>query len=137
MLLTSVCVFIALRKISLGRVSDVESNDNENLLQSPSIDVPSWSDDKVKMLTGFGVFLALFSLLLAAILKPSIPGGVYFIVYLSAGTWWACYKELNRAFAVVCRIVMVFVALHITALLSYQNPWPQELLTFRNTSIPR
>lgn len=44
----------------------------------------------------FGTFLALVSLLLAAAVRPSLPSAVYFLVFLGASTWWACFKELDR-----------------------------------------
>lgn len=44
----------------------------------------------------FGTFLALVSLLLVAAVRPSVPSAVYFLVFLGASTWWACFKELDR-----------------------------------------
>lgn len=44
----------------------------------------------------FGTFLALVALLLAAAVRPSVPSAVYFLVFLGASTWWACFKELDR-----------------------------------------
>lgn len=38
----------------------------------------------------------MITLLLAATLRPSVPGVVYFIVFLGAATWWACFKELEK-----------------------------------------
>lgn len=82
----------------------LDSTASESLDPSSSIEVgeasisdaPVLSVEKVNFLTGLGKFLTFTTLLLAAVLRPSIPGGVYFLVYLGAGTWWACYKELNR-----------------------------------------
>lgn len=44
----------------------------------------------------FGTLLALVALLLAAAVRPSVPSAVYFLVFLGASTWWACFKELDR-----------------------------------------
>lgn len=40
-----------------------------------------------------------------------------------------------RAFAIICRIVLVFLAVHIASFLSYQTPWPQEQFPANNTVI--
>lgn len=40
-----------------------------------------------------------------------------------------------RAFAIICRIVLVFLAVHIIALLAYQAPFPQEYFTDNSTTI--
>lgn len=42
---------------------------------------------------------------------------------------------LLRAFAIICRFVLVFLAIHITTFLSYQTPWPQEMFPANNTII--
>ena len=97
------------------------------------------------------------TLLLAATIRPSVPGAVYFIVFLGAATCWACLKALGRyfinlkythkiknnsydfsnfrAFAIICRIVLVFLAVHIAAFLAYQTPWPQEFYPANSTYI--
>lgn len=75
----------------------------------------------------------LASLCVAAALKPSLEAGFYFLVFLGTATWWACNKELRKGFAVLCRIVMVVVTLHILLLLSYQNQVPQELIPLNST----
>lgn len=41
----------------------------------------------------------------------------------------------GRAFAIICRIILVFLAVHIIALLAYQTPWPQEYFTDNSTTI--
>lgn len=72
--------------------------------------------------------MSLVCLCLAAVFRPSIPGGLYFIVFLSAATWWACYKDLGRAFAIVLRVVAVVVIIHIGTLFSAQMQWFQNFL---------
>lgn len=138
MLITSVGLFIALRKMSARRVRDLEENDAENLIETmtPPEVTPAPTETTSKFIANLGVTLSLFTLLVAGSMRPSIPSALYFVFYLCAGTWWACYRSLSRGFAIVSRIVMVFVIAHITALLSYQNPWPQEFLP-PNSSIPR
>nr|CAD7262044.1 unnamed protein product [Timema shepardi] len=75
-----------------------------------------------------GKYLTVVSLCVAGAIRPSIPGAVYFLVFLGAMTWWACYKELGRAFAVVLRCTLGVVTLHILALFAVQVQWVQESL---------
>ncbi|XP_052564946.1 piezo-type mechanosensitive ion channel component isoform X6 [Culex pipiens pallens] len=91
------------------------------------------SREKLAFLTKLGVVLSVAMLCLAAVLQPSVPSGIYFVIFLGSATWWACYKELDRAFGVVLRITLVFLVVHITGFLAYQNPWPQELLPANGT----
>lgn len=77
--------------------------------------------------------MVLASLCITAALQPSVEGGFYFLVFLGTATWWACNKELRKGFAVLCRIVMVVVTLHILTLLSYQNQLPQEIIPLNST----
>ncbi|GJQ85619.1 hypothetical protein Trydic_g20169 [Trypoxylus dichotomus] len=73
-------------------------------------------------------YIGLLSLCVTSVLRPSVPGAFYFLVFISSSTWWACYRELERGFAIVCRIVMVIVFLHIGCLYVYQFQWTQEQL---------
>lgn len=79
-------------------------------------------------LTFSGKYLALLLLLLTGALRPSVTSAVYYLVFLGGATWWASFKDLGRGFVVVCRIVSVVAASHITALLAYQTQYLQELL---------
>lgn len=75
------------------------------------------------------------TLLVAATLQPSVPSAIYFIIFLLTATVWALYKEIDRGFAILCRALAVLLVIHITALLTYQTPWPQEYLDANNTII--
>lgn len=75
------------------------------------------------------------TLLFAATLQPSVPSAVYFIVFLITATVWATYREIDRGFAIICRILSAILIVHISALLAYQTPWPQEFLDVNNTAI--
>ncbi|XP_032683429.1 piezo-type mechanosensitive ion channel component isoform X2 [Odontomachus brunneus] len=90
------------------------------------------TEDKTTMIINFlgriGTYVVLASLCCTAALKPSIEAAFYFLVFLGAATWWACNRELRKNFAIICRIIMVVVSLHIIALLAYQNQWPQEFI---------
>lgn len=77
--------------------------------------------------------MVLASLCFAAILRPSIEGGVYFIVFLSSATWWACCRELHKAFAIALSIVNVLVVCHVFCLYAYQFEWTEEYLDSNST----
>ncbi|XP_043265377.1 piezo-type mechanosensitive ion channel component [Colletes gigas] len=87
----------------------------------------------INFLGRIGTYVVMASLCITASLKPSVEGGIYFLVFLGAATWWACNKELRKGFAVLCKIVMVLVILHILTLLTYQNQLPQELIPLNST----
>lgn len=81
------------------------------------------------------VFCAMVTLLLAAVLQPSIPSSIYYLIFLFAGTLWSFYREIDRIFAILCRSLLVFLVIHIAALLTYQTPWPQEKFGVNDTII--
>lgn len=74
-------------------------------------------------------------LLIASTLQPSIPSAIYFIVFLLTATVWSTYKEIDRGFAIICRVLAAILVLHISALLAYQTPWVQENLDVNSTLI--
>lgn len=82
----------------------------------------------INFLGSIGTYVVLASLCCVAALKPSIEAAFYFLVFLGAATCWACNKELRKGFAVICRIIMIIVIIHIIMLLTYQNEWPQEII---------
>ncbi|KAH8281950.1 hypothetical protein KR054_004227 [Drosophila jambulina] len=67
----------------------------------------------------------LATLFFAAVLRPSVPGGFYFLIFLLAGTYWATCQTLQRGFALLLRCVMVVLVLHSLSIVSYQTPWMQ------------
>ncbi|XP_039478975.1 piezo-type mechanosensitive ion channel component isoform X13 [Drosophila santomea] len=70
----------------------------------------------------------LATLFFAAVLRPSVPGGFYFLIFLLAGTYWATCQTLQRGFALLLRCVMVVLVLHSLSIVSYQTPWMQDHL---------
>ncbi|XP_043641384.1 piezo-type mechanosensitive ion channel component isoform X6 [Drosophila teissieri] len=70
----------------------------------------------------------LATLFFAAVLRPSVPGGFYFLIFLLAGTYWATCQTLQRGFALLLRCVMVVLVLHSLSIVSYQTPWMQAEL---------
>ncbi|XP_035907430.1 piezo-type mechanosensitive ion channel component isoform X4 [Anopheles stephensi] len=92
------------------------------------------SPERLPFFTKLGVLLSMCMLCVVGIIQPSALSGVYFIVFLGAASWWACYKKLDRAFGIVLKITLVFLVIHIVLFLAYQNPWPQEVLYFNDTT---
>lgn len=139
MSLTAVVVYVILRKLADGNIgSEQPASTSPSSLEAPEVvslrcDPNPVSREKLAFLTKLGVLLSVAMLCLAAVLQPSVPSGIYFVIFLGSATWWACYKELDRAFGVVLRVTLVFLILHITGFLAYQNPWPQELLPANDT----
>ncbi|XP_043467301.1 piezo-type mechanosensitive ion channel component isoform X6 [Leptopilina heterotoma] len=112
----------------LTRVPTIEEN-----AQRSTKKTEDRSAKVINLLGSVGTYVVLASLCWTASLKPSVEGGFYFVVFMAAATWWACNRELLKGFAIVCRIVMIVVVLHIVTLLSYQNQWPQELIPVNST----
>ncbi|XP_053665135.1 piezo-type mechanosensitive ion channel component [Anopheles marshallii] len=116
-----------------GTVSSVQesaaADGDESELQTSLI-----SPERLPFFTKLGVLLSMCMLCVAGIIQPSAQSGVYFIVFLGAASWWACYKKLDRAFGIVLKITLVVLVIHIVLFLAYQNPWPQEVLYFNDTT---
>ncbi|KAF7992315.1 hypothetical protein HCN44_001640 [Aphidius gifuensis] len=121
------------RKFTWKSQSDPEITPRRS---SPNTASKIIEDANTKIINFFGIigtYIVLASLCLVASLNPSIEGGFYFIIFLSCATWWSCHKELQRGFAIICRIVMLVVILNITSLMAYQNQWPQEFIEINST----
>lgn len=158
MLITSVVVYLVLRKLTTPVITeDVEESAAGSVSVSPEpADEGCYTAEQYVLLKRTGMCLILFAwnavelwviysniaifcamatLLFAATLRPSIPSAVYFIVFLLTATIWATYKEIDRGFAIICRVLCPLLIVHISALLAYQTPWPQQYLDVNNTII--
>ncbi|XP_055598919.1 piezo-type mechanosensitive ion channel component-like isoform X5 [Uranotaenia lowii] len=138
MSLAAVVVYIVLRRLVESVPDADQAPTSPTSLEAPDVlpmhcDAFPISREKLAFLTKLGVLLSVGMLCVAAVLQPSVPSGIYFVIFLGSATWWACYKELDRAFGVVLRITLAFLIVHITGLLAYQNPWPQQLLPQNDT----
>nr|CAH7742358.1 unnamed protein product [Callosobruchus chinensis] len=69
-----------------------------------------------------GRFCVLFALCTAAVLRPSVPGGLYFIIFLCTATWWAGCKQLRKGFAVLMLCLAPIVVAHLFCLLFGLTP---------------
>ncbi|KAL1124045.1 hypothetical protein AAG570_001815, partial [Ranatra chinensis] len=94
----------------------------------PSPSEEAMRQRRLSLLTVLGKYVCLISMCFAGILRPSALSGVYYIVFLGSMTWWGCNRPLHKAFAFICRFLLVLVAGHIWALYLYQMQWAQELL---------
>ncbi|CAH1708045.1 unnamed protein product [Chironomus riparius] len=141
----SIIVTIILRRSSaihlqaLNTESNNEGTSNNQPSSPPIQQLPEVHEiglEKWRILVKAGKILSLLSLCATGALQPSALSAIYYLVFLGSATWWAMNKQLERAFAIVLRIVIGFMMLHIIAFLGYQNPWPQEFLE-PNSTLPR
>ncbi|XP_065355463.1 piezo-type mechanosensitive ion channel component [Calliphora vicina] len=70
----------------------------------------------------------LATLFFSAVLRPSVPGGFYFLIFLLSGSYWASFQTLQRKFAILLRLVMVVIVAHTICIVAYQTPWMQDHL---------
>ncbi|KAJ8687309.1 hypothetical protein QAD02_023103 [Eretmocerus hayati] len=127
---SSVIIYCICRRLT--RVPLAEDDDNSSLRQHERKSKER-SAKAISFLGSIGTYAVLATLCCVASLKPSAEGGFYFLVFIGSATWWACHRELRRGFAIICRFLMAIVAVHIVALLSYQNQWPQEIFPINGT----
>ncbi|XP_044268088.1 piezo-type mechanosensitive ion channel component-like isoform X7 [Tribolium madens] len=127
MVVISIGTYIICKKLLEKRTVEVVENE-ENLPQKAKANKKQFN-----LFVAVGKYAVLVALCVAAVLRPSVPGGLYFLVFLSASTWWACCKELAKGFAIVMRCLMGVVVVHMVALYTYQFQWPQEYLDKNST----
>ncbi|XP_072762706.1 piezo-type mechanosensitive ion channel component isoform X10 [Anoplolepis gracilipes] len=116
-----ICRFLTQKRINDEEVEPSRQENKQKKTEDSTTKI-------INFLGGIGTYVVLASLCCVAALKPSIEAAFYFLVFLGAATCWACNKELQKKFAVICRIIMVIVIVHIVTLLAYQNQWPQEII---------
>ncbi|KAJ9578581.1 hypothetical protein L9F63_005183, partial [Diploptera punctata] len=139
MLITSIAVYVGCTKLSAettrSRTSSASAPSTAAILPPVSSTIAYRNRRKAFFIT-VGKCLALASLCLVGILRPSALNGIYFLAFLGGMTWWACYKELSRPFGVVLHCVQAVAALHIMALFIVQMQFVQDFLA-NNTNICR
>ncbi|KAH8320327.1 hypothetical protein KR074_002805, partial [Drosophila pseudoananassae] len=79
---------------------------------------------------------SLILLYLAATLRPSLPGSLYFLIFIVAGTYWSLYKKLHRWIYHLFMFVDFGLLFHIVCIFSYQLPVFQKLFE-KNTTWAR
>ncbi|CAG9098300.1 unnamed protein product [Plutella xylostella] len=106
MTLSSLLLYLAVKRLVAG-VEDPTELGNSKFQRYPT-------------LASAGKYLALFLIMFSGIMRPSVTSGFYFLVFMGAATAWSLGKPLERGFAVVQRIVMAFMGVHMLGLLAYQ-----------------
>ncbi|XP_030761127.1 piezo-type mechanosensitive ion channel component isoform X3 [Sitophilus oryzae] len=131
MLITSVVFYVLFKKLT---APNPDASQEDTRTESERRDEEVKTRKKyLSFVVGVGRYGVLITLCLAAILRPSIVGGLYFLIFLSVATWWACYKQLRRGFAILMCCLLPIVFAHMSALYAYQFQWPQELLDKNST----
>nr|XP_020463203.1 piezo-type mechanosensitive ion channel component 1 isoform X2 [Monopterus albus] len=75
-----------------------------------------------KVLRDLGRILAIILLALAGITLPSAFSAIYFLLFISVCTWWACHLPISHlGFNALCVMVGFFAAGHMVCLYSYQS----------------
>ncbi|KAF5269329.1 hypothetical protein FQR65_LT02631 [Abscondita terminalis] len=118
MLVGSICIHFACKKFS----AEPDETEAEMLVAKTKP-----KKQLLRVTVAIGKYIVLSAFCFAAILRPSVPGGVYFLIFLGGTTWWA-FRSLNRIFGYFLRCLVVFIFLHIVVLYAYQMQWPQTLL---------
>ncbi|CAH1971747.1 unnamed protein product [Acanthoscelides obtectus] len=130
MLVISVSFLVTLRKLSapspvLLAIEDPSSGAGDT---TRSTSAKERRKKSYGLFVSVGRFCVLFALCMAAVLRPSVSGGLYFLVFLSTATWWAGCKQLRKGFAVIMICLAPIVVAHLFCLYAYQLQWMQELL---------
>nr|XP_041632249.1 piezo-type mechanosensitive ion channel component-like [Drosophila kikkawai] len=68
----------------------------------------------------------LIVLYFAATLRPSLPGSLYFLMFIIAGTYWALYRQVHRGMYYPLIFMVVALFFHIIFICAYQLPILQE-----------
>ncbi|XP_033241797.1 piezo-type mechanosensitive ion channel component isoform X2 [Drosophila pseudoobscura] len=71
---------------------------------------------------------SLIVLYFAATLRPSLPGSLYFLMFIIAGTYWAIYRQLHRGMHYPLIFMVIALSLHITFIIGCQLPVVQKLI---------
>ncbi|XP_059759686.1 piezo-type mechanosensitive ion channel component 1 isoform X1 [Balaenoptera ricei] len=81
------------------------------------------------LLVAAGRTLAVVLLALAGIAHPSAFSSVYFLLFLTICTWWACHFPISPlGFSALCVMVGCFGTGHLLCLYCYQTPLAQSML---------
>ncbi|CAH1175750.1 unnamed protein product [Phaedon cochleariae] len=128
-LAAAIAFYVTAKKLNAPLPITVE----ESSVMAVDVDTPKQKKTSSQtFLVALGRYCVLTTLCLAAVMRPSVQGGLYFLVFLSAATWWACYRPLRKCFAIVLCCLVPIVFIHIWTLYAYQLPWSQEFLPKRS-----
>ncbi|XP_032289058.1 piezo-type mechanosensitive ion channel component [Drosophila virilis] len=71
---------------------------------------------------------SLIVLYIAATLRPSLPGSLYFMIFIVAGTYWSLYRQFNCGMHYPLIVVAISLSIQIICFVSYQLPVIQSYL---------
>nr|CAD7400291.1 unnamed protein product [Timema poppensis] len=84
--------------------------------------------NRVKFVRALGKYVSTLSLCVAGCIQPSVPGALYFLVFIGTMTLWSIHQHIGKWYTYVLCGLAVVVALHILALFAVQTQWVQEML---------
>ncbi|XP_052124815.1 piezo-type mechanosensitive ion channel component isoform X3 [Frankliniella occidentalis] len=105
--------------------TDVTRTDSNTESQDPAL------KSKFNFLTAIGKYVVLCAFCVTGAVCPSVLNMVYYLSFIIATTYWSCYKQLAGKFAVVCRVIQTYAALHLLVLFLVQVPWPEDWFMIR------
>ncbi|XP_058977404.1 piezo-type mechanosensitive ion channel component isoform X1 [Musca domestica] len=119
-------------EISNALVEDAQRQKHVVVAAACSSSAAATVDDNTKPnfdgLIKISPLFCLATLFFSAVLRPSVPGGFYFLIFLLSGLYWATFQTLQRKFAMLLRFVMVVIVAHTLCIVAYQTPWMQDHL---------
>uniref|UniRef100_A0A1I8NBI4 Piezo TM1-24 domain-containing protein n=1 Tax=Musca domestica TaxID=7370 RepID=A0A1I8NBI4_MUSDO len=119
-------------EISNALVEDAQRQKHVVVAAASSSSAAATVDDNTKPnfdgLIKISPLFCLATLFFSAVLRPSVPGGFYFSIFLLSGLYWATFQTLQRKFAMLLRFVMVVIVAHTLCIVAYQTPWMQDHL---------
>ncbi|XP_055921322.1 piezo-type mechanosensitive ion channel component isoform X4 [Eupeodes corollae] len=135
--ITSIVIYLVTKRISFESSAGQAENGEGMAIEDASTSLEGSLTQRAKKinrriikinfepLVEMAPMFCLATIFFAAVLRPSVPGGFYFLFFLMSGSYWATFKSLQRGFAILIRFVMVVLVLHTIAVVSYQTPWMQ------------
>uniref|UniRef100_A0A1B0DRJ2 Uncharacterized protein n=1 Tax=Phlebotomus papatasi TaxID=29031 RepID=A0A1B0DRJ2_PHLPP len=94
LLLASIGVYFILKMMANGHSTPEEAADDSGQNEDVT-DEPFYTVEKYNVICTAAKILSMAALLLASVMRPSVPSGVYFLMFLALATWWACYGKLE------------------------------------------
>ncbi|MBV98312.1 Piezo-type mechanosensitive ion channel component 1, partial [Eschrichtius robustus] len=144
---SSLCLGVCRRRTQMARRSqraqepddddgDVDAGSLVGLQEAPALPRKrrSWLAARFRitahwLLVAAGRTLAVVLLALAGIAHPSAFSSVYFLLFLTICTWWACHFPISPlGFSALCVMVGCFGTGHLLCLYCYQTPLAQSML---------
>ncbi|XP_044744035.1 piezo-type mechanosensitive ion channel component isoform X4 [Chrysoperla carnea] len=127
MVLGSVAIYVIIGKL-VATMEAPPTGTEESGVQNPVKFNSVLGLKKYRFLMEFGRYISLLMLCIASSMKPSLVGAIYFITFIGAATWWASYRELQRGYAWMLKVIELIVVLQLLGIYVYQTQYIQDLL---------